>query len=77
MSERNRTEPNAGRAPDPVRSTVLCTRNQAGPRSLAARAGAGVPFTLLMPCRSSLRQEVLPTCGICWRSQSLRFALGS
>src|ERR1019366_2943328 len=28
-------------------------------------------------CRSSLRQKVRPICGICWRSQSLRFAPGS
>ncbi len=45
---------NAGRAPDPVRSTVLCTRNQGRPQNSGARAGAGVPFTVPMPCRNSV-----------------------
>jgi hypothetical protein len=34
---------------------------------LGSWGGRGVPFTVPMACRNSLRQKVLLICGTCWR----------
>ena len=58
----NKSSCNAGDRCFPASSTRLS-------QSLGVRADAGVPFTVPMAYRNSLRQKVPPICETCWRSR--------